>query len=213
MTRVATLPKRPRGRPTPELAASLEQGLLEVALREFVAHGYGGASLSRIVKAAHISKTTLYSRFASKEALFRAIMRDQIERLGAATTLTSSGEAADLASGLVRYANRTLEVSLSGELLSLNRLIYSESHRFPELGIAAAERTELGIAQVAWFIERHTGDGSDAPSGFDARALAEAFIFMLRGWYVDAMLANRIVPEDERKAWVARMVPVLVRGL
>src|SRR3546814_5695128 len=48
---------------------------------EFCTHGYGATSLNQIVRAAGVSKTTLYARFASKNELFRAIMHEQIERI------------------------------------------------------------------------------------------------------------------------------------
>lgn len=199
--------KRTRGRPTLDSAAQIERELLDIALAEFLEHGYGGASMSRIVTAAGISKTTLYSRYPSKQQLFRAIIERQIERLSVATTLVGGGTL-DLEAGLKAYAKRSLAISLSGDLLGINRLIYSESHRFPELGLAAAERSQLGIAQITWFIEECCRRES-APCR-DAGAVAEAFIMMQRGWYTNAMLANRPVSEEECAAWVERMVDLLL---
>ncbi|MET1754478.1 TetR/AcrR family transcriptional regulator [Novosphingobium sp. RD2P27] len=183
--------------------------MLNVALQEFIQEGYGGASLSRIVKAARISKTTLYSRYKSKEELFRAIMTQQVERLSVIRTLTAS-PAFNLAEGLKAYANRTLAISLEGDLLAVNRLIYSEAHRFPELGLAAAERTQVGIAQIAWFIEQCNHPERTVLA--EPRDNAEAFILLLRGWYVNAMLSSREVTADEREQWVGRMVPVFIAG-
>jgi AcrR family transcriptional regulator len=206
-----TLPRRPRGRPRAEDVAELEGRLLDMAFQEFVAHGYGGTSLSRIVKAAGISKTTLYARYSSKVALLRAIVERQTEAHAAVTALRSPKGPHDLAAGLKAYANRTLEISLGGELLHLNRLIYGEAGRFPELGRAAAERTQRGIDDVAVFI-RTCADAANLPCR-DARGLAEAFIFMLRGWYVDVLLAGRGASARERQRWVDTAVGVLLAGL
>lgn len=198
-----------RGRPLLEDVAQIEERLLEVALQEFLDKGYGGASLSQIVKSAAISKTTLYSRYGSKEALFRAIMHRQVERLGAVATLTSSLPM-DLSRGLMAYANRTLAISLEGDLLAVNRLIYGEAHRFPELASAAAERTQVGIGQIAWFIQQcaHASGRHCA----DPQSAAEAFILLLRGWHANAMLADRVISSGEREAWVERIVPAFVAG-
>ncbi|WP_236554923.1 TetR/AcrR family transcriptional regulator [Novosphingobium sp. 9U] len=201
--------RRSRGRPPTESVPLIEEELLEVALQEFLQHGYGGASISRIVKVARISKTTLYSRYRSKDELFRAIMRQQVERLSVIATLTGSAPL-NLEAGLKAYANRTLAISLSGDLMAVNRLIYSEAHRFPELGLAAAERTQVGIAQVAWFIKQcsaASGLGSN-----DCHTAAEAFILLLRGWYVNAMLSSREISGEERESWVERVVPVFIAG-
>ncbi|MDR2858646.1 MAG: TetR/AcrR family transcriptional regulator [Novosphingobium sp.] len=206
----STLRRRSRGRPKLEDVAQIESRLLDIALKEFLAHGYGGTSLTRIVKAAGISKTTLYTRFASKDELFRAIIGRQIDRLSAVNTLRSGEGALDLACGLRAYGNRTLEISLEGDLLQVNRLIYSESGRFPELGLAAAERSQRGIADVADFI---TGcAAADNIPCRDPQAIAGAFIFMLRGWYVDMLLTNRPVSAGQRRRWVDTAVDTLLAG-
>jgi AcrR family transcriptional regulator len=203
-------PRRSRGRPKLEDVAQIESLLLEVALQEFLAEGYGGTSLSKIVKAAGISKTTLYTRFSSKEDLFRAALQRQIESLAAVAALRSPKGPLDLVSGLKAYGNRTLEISLEGDLLQVNRLIYSESGRFPELGLAAAERSQLGIDDVAIFI-RTCADADGVPCR-DPQAMAEAFIFMLRGWYVDMLLTNQPVSVRQRQRWVDIAVHALVAG-
>jgi AcrR family transcriptional regulator len=205
-----TIARRPRGRPKLEDVAQIESRLLDVALQEFLAHGYGGTSLTRIVKAAGISKTTLYARFPSKEDLFGAIVRRQIDRLSAVEALRSAKGAVDLAAGLKAYGNRTLEISLEGDLLKVNRLIYSESGRFPELGLAAAERSQTGIAHVADFVAR-CAEADGVPCR-DPAAVGEAFIFMLRGWYVDVLLAGETVSARRRQRWVDAAVHLLIAG-
>jgi AcrR family transcriptional regulator len=201
-------PRRSRGRPKLEDVAGIESKLLSVALKEFLAHGYGATSMTRIVKVAGISKTTLYSRFSSKEELFRAIVEEQVERYSAATLLTPAKGRPELEKGLKAYANRMLELSLQGDLLEVNRLIYSESNRFPELGTAAADRTKVGIDQVAGFIrECALADGIPCK---DPEGVASAFIHMSRGWYVNVMLTSRKVPAVERQRWVERAVHALV---
>jgi AcrR family transcriptional regulator len=164
--------------------------------------------MRRIVIAAGISKTTLYSRFSSKEQLFRAIMRQQIDRLAAATSRAPHPVRPSLEKCLVDYANSMLEVSLRGDLLEVNRLIYSESHRFPELGAAAADRTKLGIRQVADLIEKWATEDRIACS--DPEGIAQAFIHMLRGWYVNAILTNAKVPSAQREQWVKCAVHAVI---
>ncbi|MEE2732056.1 MAG: TetR/AcrR family transcriptional regulator [Pseudomonadota bacterium] len=201
--------KRPRGRPRPEDVADIEDQLLAVALQEFQDQGYGAASVSRIVKTAGMSKTTLYSRYPSKEQLFRAILKQQIERYSPWASLTvDTGGKPNLEKGLTAYANRTLELSLANDEVAVNQLIYSEIHRFPELGKAASERTEIGIRRIAEFIEQ-CAHADNLPCK-DASAVAEVFIHMIRGWYINAMLSKRDVAEKERLAWVEKAVRTLV---
>lgn len=206
----AEAPRRSRGRPKLQDVAQIESRLLDIAFQEFLAHGYGGTSLTQIVKAAGISKTTLYTRFSSKEELFGALMHRQIEGFSASAALRSPKGPLDLVAGLKAYGNRTLQISLEGDLLQVNRLIYSESGRFPELGRAAAERSQLGIDEVAAFV-RTCADADGVPCR-DPRAVAEAFIFMLRGWYVDVLLTNRPISVRQREAWVETAVHTLIAG-
>ncbi|WUI01513.1 TetR/AcrR family transcriptional regulator [Spirillospora sp. NBC_00431] len=48
--------------------------LLDTAMREFVRHGFGGASLNRIIRSCGMSKSSFYHYYASKEALFDAVV-------------------------------------------------------------------------------------------------------------------------------------------
>jgi len=162
------------------------------------------------VRALGISKTTIYSRYSSKEALFNAVIGRQVERLASATSLKDDGKWLEIGMGLRAYANRTLEISLDGELRQVNLLIYSEAPRFPELGAAAAERSRKGVQQIAEFItECAERDGLRVRN---AEAVAEAFIFMLRGWYVNVLLTNQTVTAAEREAWVESAVHTLLCG-
>lgn len=210
MTEPKPQPARLRGRPKFEDVAAIEDRLLSVALSEFVRVGYGGASMTKIVQVAGVSKTTLYSRFASKEELFRAIMRQQIERLGLAASLTPHEGPLSLVQGLKAYANGALSYGRHGDWHDINRLIYSESHRFPELGEATAETTRWGIGHISDFIRR-CADADDIPCQ-NPEAVAEVFICMMRGWSVNALIRNRQPSQAEQEKWVDRAVHTLIAG-
>lgn len=199
--------RRQRGRPSVDDAATINDEILDIALQQFVRHGYG-VSMAQIVKVAGVSKTTMYSRFSSKEELFGAIMRKQIARVDETMPLGSPRSYHDLNTGLRNYANRTLEVSLETGFLEVNRLIYSEARRFPELGVAAAERADVGIAQLSEFI-RCRAEIDGIPCN-DPDGVAEVLIMLMRGWYLNAMLTNATVPVRVREDWVARSVRILI---
>ncbi|HEX4376219.1 MAG TPA: TetR/AcrR family transcriptional regulator [Steroidobacteraceae bacterium] len=199
--------RRTPGRPRLKDAGRIERQLLVIAFNQFRQHGYGGASMNAIASAARVSKTTLYSRFPSKEKLFCAIMQQQLDELAAGHPLRRPVQLS-LPEGLKAYANFMLDLSFKGQILTINRLVYSESNRFPELGAAAAQRSRRGIADVAAFIRQCAA--ADRKPCRDADSVAEAFIFMIRGWYVDIMLTNRPIPAVERERWVDRFVQVLM---
>lgn len=164
--------------------------------------------MNRIIAAAGISKTTMYSRFGSKEELFRAIIRKQIDRVTETMPLGPPKAYYDLERGLKNYANRTLEVSLENDFLEVNRLIYSEARRFPELAAASAERNLVGINQLAEFI-RYRAEVDGIPCK-DPATVAEVLIFLMRGWYSNAMLTDAEVSPKVRQDWVDRSIRTLI---
>jgi AcrR family transcriptional regulator len=52
------------------------------AAREFAAHGYAGANMDRIARAARLNKAMIYYHFGSKAALYRAILVDMFDDVG-----------------------------------------------------------------------------------------------------------------------------------
>lgn len=210
-----SLPKAPtvkigRGRPRNGDAEAINEKLLQAALQEFLTYGYGKASLTRVVKAAEASKSTLYSRYSSKQELFLAIIHQQIDQLSPSTSLQTEAGQAGLEEGLMAYAGDMLKYSLFGELRGVDRLIYSESHQFPELAQVARERTELGVRRLQAFIS-DCGE-RDGARCHNPRMVAENFIFMIRGWYADIVLSNSEVTTAECEHWVKNAVKMIVQG-
>ena len=55
------------------------QAILAGALEVFAAHGFRGATLDRIARAAHLSKPNLLYYFPSKEAVYLALLGTLLE--------------------------------------------------------------------------------------------------------------------------------------
>lgn len=64
--------KRP-GRPTLEVAALVDERILEEAANVFLEEGFARAKMDEIASRAGITKQTVYARFPSKHALFNAL--------------------------------------------------------------------------------------------------------------------------------------------
>ena len=200
-------PPRPRGRPRADEREERENQLLGVARRCFIANGYGATSMAEVARAARVSKRTLYARYPSKADLFRAILDEQIQQAGGGVPLRGP-KPRTLEATLRVYAERTLQESLSDEILQLNRLIYSEAGRFPELGDAAWARGQVGVRQVAEHIRDYaTRDGVPCR---DPDAVAALFIDILRGRYGGMMLRSQPVTAAEITAWTREMVQVFL---
>jgi AcrR family transcriptional regulator len=79
-------------RVTQEVKLENRRRLLESAAGEFAAKGLEGANINEISLAAGLAKGTVYNHFASKEALFLAVVAEACE-LAAAGSMTVPAEA------------------------------------------------------------------------------------------------------------------------
>lgn len=107
--------------------------LIDAALEVFVERGYTATRLDDVARRAGVTKGTMYLYFESKEALFKAMVRDRI--VGSIVETESlledfEGTARDMLRMLMtRWWQRVVESPLSG----LSRLVIGEVGVFPEL--------------------------------------------------------------------------------
>jgi TetR/AcrR family transcriptional regulator, mexJK operon transcriptional repressor len=203
--------RRARGRPRLEDVADIESELVEVALSEFLKHGYGGTSMATIVKAAGVSKTTLYSRFASKQDLFIAMMKKMVEGNISARIRAVESPSRPLADMLREFAYQSLEIGLDPIHFGVIRLIYGESHRFPELreaGEALAQASRNGILNIITDYAEREGLTFANP-GIPAQFLSLA----LRGVHFAVVLSGTRELDAQKREEVDRMIDLLVASM
>jgi AcrR family transcriptional regulator len=206
----AAEPPRARGRPKAEDAAALDARLRQAGRELFFRHGYGAMTMHELATVAHVSKTTLYSRFPSKADLFRAIVAEQLERWGSGSERTPDDDCQTLLATLRLYGNIVLRAATTSDFAGVDRLLYSESGRFPELAEIAEARLARGVDYVAEKIEIFA-EREGAPCR-DPRAAAELFMAMVIGRGCIATLTGRPMSQDEREAWVDTMVRAFLSG-
>lgn len=200
-------PRRARGRPRAEDLVALEARLVRIARRCFLENGYGATSVNQIAKEARVSKGTLYARFATKADIFRAIIDEQIQRRGGKVALTGP-RPKTLEATLRLFATKSLHEALGPETVQLNRLIFSEAARFPELGEAAWERSRVGVRQVAELVAYYA-EKENIPCA-EPEVVADTFTTILRGIYADQLLRGGPVDEAGMIASAHRMVKILI---
>jgi TetR/AcrR family transcriptional regulator, mexJK operon transcriptional repressor len=208
--RLRIQPRRPRGRPKTEDLQALEARLVLAARQVFAAYGYGAASINNIAKLARVSKNTLYARFRSKADLLRAIVERQVDRAQQALRPALGRPEQKLEKRLCDYINVGLKRSLDAEVLEINRLVASESTRFPELGDAVRLRFKTGVKQVAQIIKEAAG--RDRIRCRDPEAAAESLLTMANGYYLMVMITNRAISDREQNSWVEQAVRTFIAG-
>ncbi|MCC6350431.1 MAG: TetR/AcrR family transcriptional regulator [Candidatus Eisenbacteria bacterium] len=128
--------------------------ILEAALQEFVERGYAATRLDDIARRAGCTKGTIFLYFATKEELFKAVVREHVvpRILQAEQTVEQhAGSARELLEKVLRTRWQTLYHS---ELSGLPKLMFAEAGNFPDLArfyhdevIARSQAIVKGIVQ------------------------------------------------------------------
>ncbi len=146
-----------------ESPRSKRKQIVGAAIRVFLEHGYAATTLQKVAEEANVIRATIYSHFADKNELFKAIIEeltinqlgeDYEQRISAATPREFVYLMRDFVQS--RKQNK--------QYLALLRTVIGESERFPELahlyfktvysqGMVVAERyfaqhSELGVANA-----------------------------------------------------------------
>lgn len=201
--------------PAEKRRPSKHDAIARAASEMFLAEGFERVSLDQIAQRAGVSKQTIYSHFADKEALFKAICTELTEKL--TIPLRKSVSEGDLRSTLTRLGEDTLAMMLHPASLDLHRLVMSAAARFPELGHVAYEAGAKRMIQdlSTLLVQRsRIGDGLAEPLGDErARILAEQFIGMLRGFHqIRGLLNIKPASAAARRDYVRACVDLLLRG-
>jgi AcrR family transcriptional regulator len=174
------------------------RAILDAATEIFLRNGFLGASMDEVAARAEVSKQTVYKQFASKEALFVAIVGgmtgvagDEVQR-----EIAELGERDDPEKQLLAYAERQLMVVLTPRLMQLRRLVIGEANRFPALGRALYDGGPgRAVAGLTSAIARWNDRGLLAVE--DPRAAASHFNWLVMGEPVNnaMLLGDESVPE------------------
>ncbi|MGI5349531.1 TetR family transcriptional regulator [Streptomyces sp. CA-250714] len=169
--------------------ARTKQRLLDAAVEEFAEYGPEGARIARVAAGADVNKERIYQYFGSKEKLFVAVLRSEMERVAAAVPLTGD-QAADLGD----YAGRLFDYHRAHPHLA--RLLAWEGlqRRHQDRVVSEAERTGRYQEKAAALAEaQRAGALTTAAS---PGALTHAVIALTASWFTLPQVARMLVPAD-----------------
>lgn len=181
--------KRGRGgRPPAGSAGEVEARLLTSATRLFLERGYEGTSCDQVALEARAGKASIYSRYSSKSALFKAV----IEHLLTGTpTRDDVALAMPLEERLAAIGMTLLEDALAVDALALLRLMVVDAHRLADTDTRADQLFwHAGVKRVSAIIALHEPENAVA-----AAPVAEQFIEMvLAPMLLRALLGEATAP-------------------
>ena len=155
-TAVATLDAREAA---PILDTAKRQQLMEGARRVFLERGFDGASVGDIVRAAGISKGTLYAYFPSKEKLFETLVFEDKRKQAEALCVFDEADE-DVGRVLTELGTSMNEMMIKPEHVAFVRIVIGAVGKFPEIGRAFYEAGPgYGIARLAQYLRRMTEKG------------------------------------------------------
>jgi AcrR family transcriptional regulator len=134
--------------------------IVAAALEEFVERGFAATRLEDVARRAGVTKGTVYLYFKSKEALFKAVVRETIVPViaqGESLAQAFTGSARALLEQLVReYWRLVYETALAG----IPKLMMAEAANFPALArFYYAEVVTRAHLLLAGVIERGIKNG------------------------------------------------------
>lgn len=187
--------------------------LTAAALELFVERGYAATRLEDVAAAAGVSKGTLYLYFDSKEALFKAVVREGL--------LPALAEGEALVEGFSGTSEELLREVVMGmwELIGAQRiggipkLIFAEARNFPEIAqFYEQEVIQRGTALIRSVIARGVAHGEFRTIDIDATVLlvmAPVLMRMIWRHSLDICAAAQ-VPDE---VYFSEYFALMLRGL
>jgi AcrR family transcriptional regulator len=159
--------------------------ILGAALDVFRERGFTAARLEDVAKRAGVSKGTLYLYFPSKEAIFKALVRESIlpniARAEAFAREHQGSPARLLAELLTGFG---LQIASDERLSAFPKLIIAEAGNFPELArFYLSQVIRRAFRLIVQILKRGVAAGEFAPMNYPATArLAVAPIVFMALW-------------------------------
>ena len=212
MTHATTAMHHRAGRPTREQAEARHEELLDAALDLFLEHGFELTTIEMVATRVSMTRRTVYARYADKAALFRAAVQRAIERQIVPQDVLAGFDKGDLAATLESVARLRISQVMTPNGLRLQRIINTESYRFPEIFTANLEQSAKPVMDfVASVLDRAIAAGQISPT--DTGFAASAFMSMVVGGQVRAIVSGREPTQAELDRKVRFTVRLLLDGL
>jgi TetR/AcrR family transcriptional repressor of mexJK operon len=106
--------------------------IVAAATELFMQNGYELTSMEAVAREAGVSKLTIYSHFADKKELFRAIIQQRCDRLGLPESFIAEAQL-PVEQSLFEIATYASGVMFRPDSIRLMRIVQAEAGRHPEM--------------------------------------------------------------------------------
>lgn len=199
------------GRPTREQAELRHEELLDRALELFLEKGFELVTMEAIAAAVGMTKRTVYARYEDKSALFRAAVQRAIERWIVPVEALRAVESDDLEATLRAVARIRMANAIGPVGMRLQRILNTESYRFPEIfDVAYEQGSRPTILYLADLLRRHAESGGVRVE--DSEIAAAAFLSMVVGGPLRVITLGGVIDDAALEARIRICVRLFLDG-
>lgn len=138
--------------------------IIAAALSVFTEKGFAGARMEEIARRAGVSKGTLYLYFATKEDMFRAVVREVVAPNLATVRAAMEGVDLPFATIIRAFLPRFAELVTTVPVGAVAKMVIGESRNFPELAKVWHDDVILkAVGLIAGMVERAQTKGEVRP--------------------------------------------------
>ena len=206
-----TAPRGRRGRPSGDRAAAIDADIRAAARILFLEGGYAATGMDAIAARVPVSKGTLYTRYQSKEELFRAVIEGEMERFAIEAGANDHLLPDDLEGRLRHHAHTMIDLFGRPHYRQFSGMLDAAARTFPDLDVLRQEARTRRYLDFLTDDLAKTREGSGMARG-NRTILANMFLHAIAGWHRHES-ALRDLPPAEAVAYADRVVKLLARAI
>ncbi len=193
-------------------SARKRQDIVNAAVRLFSERAYGDVSMDAVAAEAGVSKRTVYSHFASKEALFAEVMTEYCTTVREQAQ-TALKECSCLSDSLRGYAHTLLTFLYDPLQIAVLRVFICQAEQFPDLGrqffeAGPGETLRQFAAELRKWAENGTLKIKDPE-----RAASAFFGSLVSVRYMGCLLNCQCLPDEkERERMADQAIEIFLHG-
>ena len=201
------------GRLSAQQTAELPKRLLDAALILFNRKGFSATTMEEVAREAGASTKTLYSRYANKTELARAVATRMVEENLAMQAAATSPDPSKIEPRLfLTVLGRGVLTRLGGDGAGMIRVAFSEARHFPELVPLYEDVMTLASGNIARALIAWKGQGL-LPNLGDPHRTARLCISMMTDIVRIRIAMGGSVTQDDLDVQLPFAVDLFLRGL